>query len=175
MLTLLLDLDDTLLDTNMDAFIPAYFQALSLHMSTHVQSEVMLPALVSWTRAMMASEDPAHTLKEVFDQQFYPSLGVEGDGIHAVIEDFATGLPGWKPDGPSTGVLELVRWAFERGHCGRGNRSFFPLKATEHRLRFAGLAPENHLNWSHPMTFHFTTHMGLFCRVFGRATFDGAC
>ena len=28
-ITLLLDLDDTLLNTNMDAFIPAYFQALS--------------------------------------------------------------------------------------------------------------------------------------------------
>jgi hypothetical protein len=28
-LTLLLDLDDTLLDTNLDTFIPAYFQAFS--------------------------------------------------------------------------------------------------------------------------------------------------
>src|SRR5574340_637694 len=108
MLTLLLDLDDTLLDTNMDAFIPAYFQALSLH----------LPALVSGTRAMMASEDPGHTLKEVFDQQFYPNLGLDGNGIHAVIEDFydrvfptLETLTDRRPE-----ALELVRWAFGKGY-----------------------------------------------------------
>ena len=72
MLTLLLDLDDTLLDTNMDAFIPAYFQALSEHLASQVEPEVMLPALVAGTRAMLASEDPRRTLRQVFDQQFYP-------------------------------------------------------------------------------------------------------
>ena len=34
-LTLLLDLDDTLLDSNMDTFIPVYFQALSGFLEDH--------------------------------------------------------------------------------------------------------------------------------------------
>jgi len=33
-LTLLLDLDDTLLNTNLEAFVPAYFKALSKHMAS---------------------------------------------------------------------------------------------------------------------------------------------
>ena len=38
-LTLLFDLDDTLLDTNLDAFVPAYFQALSQHLAEHSAPE----------------------------------------------------------------------------------------------------------------------------------------
>jgi FMN phosphatase YigB (HAD superfamily) len=174
MLTLLLDLDDTLLDTNMESFIPAYFQALGVHMAAHVPSEVMLPALVAGTRAMMASEDPAHTLKQVFDAQFYPNLGLEGDGIHAVIEDFyervfptLESLTGRRPE-----ALELVRWAFDKGYrVAVATDPFFPLKATQHRLRFAGLAPEEQpfeLVSSYE-TFHFTkSHAAYFAEFLGR-------
>ena len=56
-LTLLLDLDDTLLETNMGAFIPAYFQALSKHLANYVQPEKMLPALMKGTELMLASEE----------------------------------------------------------------------------------------------------------------------
>ena len=65
-ITLLLDLDDTLLDTNMDAFIPAYFQALSGMLADLVAPEVMLPALTGGTKAMLTNLDPALTLREVF-------------------------------------------------------------------------------------------------------------
>ena len=39
-LTLLLDLDDTLLDTNMDVFVPAYFQALGNTCAERVAPEM---------------------------------------------------------------------------------------------------------------------------------------
>ncbi len=73
-ITLLLDLDDTLLNTNMDAFIPAYFQALSGALADMVAPEVMLPALMGGTKAMLANMDPALTLREVFDAHFFPRL-----------------------------------------------------------------------------------------------------
>ena len=46
-LTLLFDLDDTLLDTNLEAFVPAYFQTLANHLASRVSSDVMLRALVN--------------------------------------------------------------------------------------------------------------------------------
>ncbi len=75
-ITLLLDLDDTLLETNMDVFIPAYFKALSAALAEKVAPEVMIPALTGGTKAMMVNMDPALTLREVFDAHFFPKLGI---------------------------------------------------------------------------------------------------
>lgn len=174
MLTLLLDLDDTLLNTNLDAFVPAYFQSLAQHLSSHVQSEVMLPALVAGTRAMMASEDPGSTLREVFDRKFYPGLGVDRSELQPVLEDYYDNVF------PSLGALtsprpeavELVQWALAQGYrVGVATDPFFPLKATLHRLRFAGLAPEDfpfELVSSYE-TFHFTkSHPAYYAEFLGR-------
>jgi FMN phosphatase YigB (HAD superfamily) len=174
MLTLLLDLDDTLLDTNMDAFIPAYFQALSAHMAAYVSPNIMLPALVSGTRAMMASEDPAHTLRQVFDEQFYPKLGVDRAAMQTVIEHFYDEV--FPSLGSLTGkraeAVELVEWAFAKGYrVAVATDPFFPLKATEHRLRFAGLPPEKYpfALVSSYETFHFTkSHAAYYAEFLGR-------
>jgi FMN phosphatase YigB (HAD superfamily) len=174
MLTLLFDLDDTLLDTNLDAFIPAYFQALSAHMASRVAPESILPALVSGTRAMMASEDPSRTLREVFDGKFFPKLGVDQDTLRALIEQFYDevfpdlgALTGKRPE-----AVELVQWAFAKGYrVAVATDPFFPLKATLHRLRFAGLAPEAYrfALISSYETFHFTkSHPMYFAEFLGR-------
>ncbi len=87
-LTLLIDLDDTLLDTNLDAFMPAYFQALSQHMSNHAAPNTMLRALIAGMNLMNESEDPTRTLQEIFDSDFYPKLGASKDEMVELIEDF---------------------------------------------------------------------------------------
>lgn len=174
MLTLLLDLDDTLLDTNMDAFIPAYFHALSLHLASHVQSEIMLPALVAGTRAMMGNLDSGRTLRQVFDEHFYPPLGIEPREMEPVLEDFydnafpaLRALTGMRPE-----AAGLVRWALARGDTvGIATDPLFPLKATHHRLRFAGLAPEEYgfALVSSYETFHFTkSHPAYYAEFLGR-------
>jgi FMN phosphatase YigB (HAD superfamily) len=145
--TLLLDLDDTLLATNMDAFIPAYFQALSAALAKKVAPEIMLRALTSGTRAMMANLDPALTLREVFDSIFFPRLGLEREEIQAEIDRF------YDEVFPGLGVLtkpipeavRLVDWAFAQGHrVVIATNPLFPLKAVQHRLRWAGLPPEKY-------------------------------
>src|SRR5688572_31692094 len=87
-LTLLFDLDDTLLDTNLEAFIPAYFQALVTHLSDRVPADVMLHALIQGMSAMNESEDPTRTLQDVFDADFYPMLGIPKDELLEDFEDF---------------------------------------------------------------------------------------
>ncbi|MGC8857139.1 MAG: HAD family hydrolase, partial [Anaerolineae bacterium] len=173
-LTLLLDLDDTLLDTNMEAFVPAYFQALASHLSSLVSPEAMLPALMAGTRQMMVSEDPARTLQQVFDAEFFPRLGIERQALKDAIEDF------YDQVFPTLGTLtrprpeavELVEWAFSRGYrVAIATDPFFPLKATQHRLRFAGLPPEKYpfALVSAYETFHFTkSHAAYFAEVLGR-------
>ncbi|MCI0551566.1 MAG: hypothetical protein L0287_11465, partial [Anaerolineae bacterium] len=87
-LTLLFDLDDTLLDTNLEAFVPAYFQAFATHMASRVSSDVMLRALIHGMGLMNESEDPTHTLQEVFEADFYPKLGIPKEELLSVIEEF---------------------------------------------------------------------------------------
>jgi len=160
-LTLLLDLDDTLLDTNMEQFIPAYFQALAKHLAPHVAPEVMLAVLASGMRTMLMSQDPSQTLRQVFEAEFYPLGGLDRDTLQPIIEQFYVEVY------PSLGSLtkpfpeavELVEWAFEQGHqVAIATDPVFPLKATQHRLRFAGLAPEKYSFGlvSSYEAFHFT-------------------
>ena len=75
-LTLLLDLDNTLLNSSMEIFIPAYFQALSGFLKEQVEPKLMLSALRSGTRSMMANSDPSRTLQQVFDAEFFPRIGI---------------------------------------------------------------------------------------------------
>ncbi len=160
-LTLLLDLDDTLLDTNMDTFIPAYFEALSGALDGMVSPDVMLPALMGGTRRMMANEDPRLTLREVFDSYFFPKLGMERESLQGAIDGFydevfpsLQGLTSPRPD-----AVALVEWAFGQGfRVAISTNPLFPLKAIHHRMRWAGLAPEKYpfsLVSSYE-NFHFT-------------------
>ena len=176
-LTLLLDLDDTLLETNMGAFIPAYFQALSKHLANHIQPEKMLPALMKGTELMLASEDPTRTLQEVFESYFYPKLGVPKDQLNPLIEQFydeifpSIGVVTRKREG----AIDLVDWAFDKDYrVAIATDPLFPRKAVYHRIRWAGLDPERFELVSSFETFHFTkSHPAYFAEVLGRLGWPG--
>ncbi len=160
-ITLLLDLDDTLLDTNMDAFIPAYFKALSGALADIISPEVMLPALMAGTKAMMLNTDPALYLRDVFDGYFFPKLGMEREALQARIDRFYEDI--FPSLGPLTHrvpeAIRLVDWAFAQGYrVAIATNPLFPLRAIQHRLTWAGLSPEKYpfdLISSYE-TFHFT-------------------
>jgi FMN phosphatase YigB (HAD superfamily) len=146
-ITLLFDLDDTLLDTNMDAFIPAYFKALSAALADKVEPERMLSALKAGTQAMMANMDPAQTLREVFDSHFFPKLGVDREALQGAIDRF------YDEQFPSLATLTkpipaaapLLDWAFDRGYrVAIATNPLFPLKAIQHRLSWAGLPTDKY-------------------------------
>ena len=171
-LTLLFDLDDTLLDTNMDAFIPAYFQGLSKHLGDRVSPEIMLRALVHGMNLMNESEDPTRTLQEVFETDFYSRLCVLKSELVGALEDFYDNVF------PSIGVhtrqrpetVPLIEWAFSRGYrIAIATDPLFPRKATYHRLRWAGLDPEQFELVSTFENFHFTKkHPAYYAEVLGQ-------
>jgi FMN phosphatase YigB (HAD superfamily) len=173
-LTLLLDLDGTLLDTNLDAFIPAYFQKLAAHMSARIPPETLVKTLMVGTRAMMTNENPAITLKSAFDQNFYPHLGFTHDelvpDLNQFYDEVFPSLRGITQ--PIPGAVELIEWAFAAGHrVVIATSPLFPRKAVHHRLRWAGLPPEKYpfaliSSYEH---FHFLKpHPAYFAEVLGR-------
>lgn len=141
-LTLLLDLDDTLLQNDMETFIPAYLRALSRHLAEKVSPDHLVKQLMRATQIMVANDRPDRTLKEVFDQAFYPAIGLEENQVHHEIEDFYqnhfTQLQGLTR--PMPGAEELVNEALERNYdLILATNPLFPLLANLHRLKWAGL------------------------------------
>ena len=171
-LTLLFDLDDTLLDTNLEAFVPAYFRALARHMASHVSPEVMIPALVNGLARMSENEDPTRTLQEVFEEDYYPKLGVAKEEVLKVLEEFYDNafptLEGQTRQRPA--AVPLIEWALACGfRVAIATDPFFPRKATYHRIRWAGLDPEKLELISTFEHFHFSkTHPAYYAEVLGR-------
>lgn len=141
-LTLLLDLDDTLLVNNIDEFLPAYLQAISTELASYAQPQVLISTLLSATRQMMSNTRPDCTLKEVFDQAFYPALGHTAEELEPTLEHFygevfprLQSLTKTRPN-----AVKLVETAMSRGYrVVIATNPAFPRSAIEHRLAWAGL------------------------------------
>jgi FMN phosphatase YigB (HAD superfamily) len=173
-LTLLFDLDNTLLNSSMDTFIPAYFQAFSDFFQDRVEPELILPALLSGTRKMMANTDPSRTLKQVFDAEFFPKIGLAREEMQPRLDRFyEEAFPALSYlTSPRPEAVELVRWAFTQGaRLAIATNPLFPLAAIHQRMRWAGLPPEEYpfAVISTYETFHFAKPKpAYFAEVLGR-------
>jgi FMN phosphatase YigB (HAD superfamily) len=171
-LTLLLDLDDTLLNTNLQSFVPAYFQALANELEPQIMPTVMFRALISGTQLMNESEDFSRTLKEVFDAEFYPQVEVSRGELDSAIENFYDHVFPTLQNltSPKSGAKEFVEWAFAQGYrIAIATDPLLPTKATHHRLRWAGFEPSQFEIVSTYENFHFSkTHSAYYAEVLGR-------
>ncbi|MBN1668085.1 MAG: DinB family protein [Anaerolineales bacterium] len=144
-LTLLLDLDDTLLGNQMDTFIPAYMGALGKYLSEHVHFGEMSQTMMAATQKMFANNEFDQTLKEVFDRAFYAPLGLEeaqikGD-IDAFYERVFPNLRTVTQARPE--AVAMVDEAVRRGYrVGVATNPLFPLTAIRQRLEWAGFRPD---------------------------------
>jgi FMN phosphatase YigB (HAD superfamily) len=171
-LTLLLDLDDTLLNTNLQSFMPAYFQALANEMSSQVTPTLMFQALISGMQKMNESDDFSKTLKEVFDDEFYPQLNMEKGNLDSVIENFYDLVFPTLQNltSPKDGAKELVEWAMQKKYrIAIATDPLLPTKATHHRLRWAGFDPNQFEIVSTYENFHFSkTYPAYYAEVLGK-------
>ena len=171
-LTLLLDLDDTLLDTNLEVFVPAYYGALAKFLADFAAPEITLSALSSGVLRMMENRDPSRTLQDVFEAEFYPKLAGKTDALWARIVGFYRDV--FPTLGGATrrrpGGRELIDWAQAAGHgVALATDPLFPVAATEERVRWAGLDPAKFDLISSFETFHFSkSHAAYFAEVLGR-------
>jgi FMN phosphatase YigB (HAD superfamily) len=141
-LTLLLDLDDTLLHNPTDQFLPAYVRALAGHLAPYILPDKMVPRLLHATDQMIAKDDSCETLKTTFDEDFYPPLGLQKDDLANVLLDFYQN----KYDSlrsftsPLPFSKTVVDFAFKKGwRVVIATNPLFPLIAVEKRLQWAGI------------------------------------
>lgn len=159
-LTLLLDLDDTLLGNKIDPFLAVYTRALAERFTSYVEPRKLIQCLLLATGKMAANQRPDRTLEEVFDAEFYPAIGVTKEEVAETIETFYRDVfPTFKylteywPE-----AVRLVDSAFERGYqVGIATNPLFPRAAILHRLEWAGLSLEKYPFILIPdyRTFHF--------------------
>jgi len=175
-LTLLFDLDDTLLDTNLETFVPAYFQALTQHLEPRVLPTVMLRALILGMNGMNENADPTRALQEVFEEDFYARLGIPKEELSADLEKFYDEVfPTLSAHTRQrTDAVPLIEWALGRGYrVAIATDPLFPRKATYQRLRWAGFDPEQFELVSTYEDFHFTkTQPAYYAEMLGRLGWD---
>lgn len=143
-LTLLLDLDGTLLENDLDKFLPSYLDCLGEFMSDYVPPDHFIQNLLVSTSAMIQNIHPDQTLKEVFDLQFFPSLGLDESAIHKQFEDFyrlvfptLSSVTHKKED-----AIEFIQNAKSRGYnLVIATNPIFPMQAILERIDWAGLNP----------------------------------
>lgn len=160
-LTLLLDLDGTLLVNEMGAFVSAYTRALSKHMAPYADPVRMVSELLSATQKMLDNRRPDRTLKETFDAAFYPALELEELKVRSTLEAFYKNVfPTLKPFTEfRSEAVALVKEAIKRGYrIGIATNPLFPRTAIVQRIAWAGLSPDDPSISLIPSyeTFHFT-------------------
>lgn len=140
----LLDLDDTLLRSNWDVLEKVYFKHLAQELAPFCSPERMIPQLIHAVKCMTENCDPTRTLKNVFDEHFYPKLGLDQSKIDPILESFYNERFATFQyiTHPIDGTRHFIDQLAEAGHtiCIATN-PLFPLRATQHRISWAGLDP----------------------------------
>ena len=146
-LTLLLDLDNTLLVNHMHDFVPAYVQAFAGFMSDHLPAEQFVGALMAGTERMMANRRPDCTLREIFEETFYPAARIDRGVFEPLAERFYREVfPSLRRvTHPKPGAQAMVDQALARGYdLVLATDPAFPIEAIEQRLSWAGLPPDKY-------------------------------
>lgn len=144
---LLIDLDGTLLQNDMDVFGPAYYHLLGSHLSSWIAPESMIKFLLYGTNAMINNQDPNKTLENVFDEVFYPGIGIEKSTIIDHIHEFyKEKFPRLKElTKPIPDAIQLIREALRLGYkVSIATNPLFPRTAIFQRLSWAELSPDEY-------------------------------
>src|SRR5512133_2253210 len=144
-LTLLFDLDDTLLGNDINVFVPAYLKLLGKHLVQYVPPEKMVHSLLASTQVMIKNNTADLSLERSFDQAFYPAIGQTKDQMRAVLKQFyEEEFPNLQPlTSQRPEAIRLVEKAQQQGHTlVVATNPIFPRKAILHRLLWAGMPPE---------------------------------
>ena len=157
--TILFDLDDTLLSTNMNHFLPGYFGLLGKALNHLGSPEKITQQIQFAVRKMNANTDPQKTLKEVFDIHFYKPLGTTEEACRYILNSFyKDDFPKLQPITQTKQVAsELVAWCRSKSMTmAIATNPLFPRTATQQRIQWAGLTTDTFAFFSTYEDFHFT-------------------
>lgn len=144
--TVLFDLDGTLLPMDNDLFTKYYFKLLCKRLIPYgYEPQALIDAIWGGTAAMVKN-DGSRTNEEVFWLAFAQLLGDRVYEVRPIIEDFYTHefneakvVCGYNAE-----LVQLVRELKEKGlRVVLATNPIFPSFATENRIRWAGLQPDD--------------------------------
>ncbi len=142
----LFDLDGTLLPMEQEAFIKAYFGGLVKKLAPHgYEPDALISAIWAGTKAMVAN-DGTRRNEDAFWNTFCGILGEKAAEDEPLFADFYANefqavqqVCGYTP-----AAADAVRRIKEKGlRVALATNPLFPAVATESRIRWAGLQPED--------------------------------
>lgn len=171
-LTVLFDLDDTLLQTNMAAFIPAYFHALGAALSDLGPTQQIAAQIQYAVKQMEANQDPAKRLDEIFARHFYRPLGTTEAAQREVLNAFyREAFPKLQAViTPRPEAQPLIEWCRAQDMpLAIATNPLFPEIATRQRIGWAGLDSADFAFFSTFDNFHFTKpNLAYYAECLGR-------
>jgi FMN phosphatase YigB (HAD superfamily) len=176
--SILLDLDDTLLENDMDTFLPAYFQRLGDFMSELVSPDLLIRELLTGSYAMLENLDPTQTLERAFADHFYPAIGLTEEIALPRLEQFYEKEFSKLKDLTRTkvGVVPLIDSLLTAGYdVVIATNPLFPRTAVEQRLSWAGIPTKDHpfrlvttyegMHFAKPKAEYFAEILGMLGRT----------
>jgi len=139
-LTILFDMDDTLLINNIDIFLPVYIQSLSSS-ANQVPQKTFISALLGASEEMVRKSRVKGTLESTFDQHFYPLIGFSKLEMRDTIDSFyQTKYSSLKKvTTPLPDAQNIVNKLLSDGHLiVIATNPLFPQTAISQRLDWAG-------------------------------------
>lgn len=144
--TILFDLDGTLLPMDQDTFAKAYIQGLTVAAEPAGYSPMILSSAIMAGTAAMVKNNGEKTNEDVFWDTLTKTYGESVrndtylfDRFYATDFQKIKDICGFEPK-----AAELIRHIREKGYrVALATNPLFPKVATESRIRWAGLAPED--------------------------------
>lgn len=144
--TVLLDLDGTLLPMDQDAFAKAYFKGLASKLAPHgYEPKLLVDSILAGTAAMVKNAG-TNTNEKVFWDFFISQYGQKALDDKSVFENFYAqdfddikGVCGYNPAAKET----VKKLKTNDIHVVLATNPIFPSVATEKRIRWAGIKPED--------------------------------
>ena len=142
----LFDLDGTLLPMDQDLFIKTYFASLSKKLASHgYDKDKLVPAVWEGTKAMMTN-DGSRTNEQAFWEFFCATFGEKAKEDMPLFEDYYKNefaavkeVCGYYPQ-----AADVIKAVKNKGlKAVLATNPLFPAVATQNRIRWAGLNPED--------------------------------
>lgn len=131
----------------MDTFVPVYLETLGKHLANHGDPELLISEFLAAFESMMRNTRPDFTLKETFDENFYPQTGIDYETLHPVIDDYYINhFSSLKYlTKPREDALALVQEAIKRKYrIVVATNPIFPKSAINQRLNWGNLPPDDY-------------------------------
>ena len=145
--TLLLDLDDTLLDNPLNQLITVYLKTISAAVAGIVDPQEFLHNLLAATEKMIQKETIVQTLRICFEADFYAHYPTQKPALETTLNEYYQKIyPTLRSStSPRPAAIDLVKGAFKQGmQVVVATNPLFPIEAQQMRLEWANLPADKY-------------------------------